>query len=155
MFVGLGANLGDARASVLQAGRQLAALPGSRVVQMSSLYRTAPIDAPGPDFCNAVAELRTSLDPLGLLRALQAIEHDHGRQRSYTNAPRTLDLDLLMYGQRQVDEPELTLPHPRLHRRAFVLSPLLELAPELAHPRLGPMAVLAAGLTEQRIERMC
>jgi 2-amino-4-hydroxy-6-hydroxymethyldihydropteridine diphosphokinase len=154
VFVGVGANLGDARAAVLLASRELAALPGSRLVQVSSLYRTAPIDAQGPDFCNAVAELASSLDPLALLKALQGIEIDHGRQRPYTNAPRTLDLDLLMYGQRLVEQPELTLPHPRMHQRAFVLYPLLELAPHLAHPRLGPIAVLAARLGDQRVERL-
>ena len=154
MFVGLGSNLGDARAAVLLASRELAALPGSRLVRLSSLYRTAPIDARGPDFCNAVAELATSFDPLALLKALQAIELDHGRQRPYTNAPRTLDLDLLMYGQRVVDQPALTLPHPRMHERAFVLLPLLEVAPDLVHPRLGAIAVLASSSGDQRIDKM-
>ena len=154
VFVGLGANLGDARAAVLVACEQLAALRGSRLVARSSLYRSAPVDAQGPDFCNAVAELRTSLDPQVLLQLLLAIEHQHGRQRPYRNAARTLDLDLLMYGQQQVDLPELTLPHPRMHQRAFVLLPLLELAPDVVHPRLGPIAALAADLTQQRIERI-
>jgi 2-amino-4-hydroxy-6-hydroxymethyldihydropteridine diphosphokinase len=154
VFVGLGANLGDARASLLRASQQLAALPGTRLLARSSLYRTAPVDAQGPDFCNAVAELDTTLEPQALLQALQAIEHSHGRQRPYSNAPRTLDLDLLLYGQRLIDQPELTLPHPRLHERAFVLVPLLELAPDLVHPRLGPIAALAAQAAGQRIERL-
>ena len=154
MFVGLGANLGDSRAAVLLASRKLGMLPGSRLVQLSSLYRTAPVDASGPDFCNAVAELETILEPQALLKALLTIECAHGRQRPYTNAARTLDLDLLLYGQRKVDEPGLTVPHPRMHLRAFVLWPLLELAPDMAHPCLGAIAVLAAGLGDQRIERM-
>lgn len=154
MFVGLGANLGDARGSLLLACEQLAALPGTRLLARSSLYRTAPVDAQGPDFCNAVAELDTALEPQALLQALQAIEHSHGRQRPYSNAPRTLDLDLLLYGQRLIDQPELTLPHPRLHERAFVLVPLLELAPGLVHPRLGPIHALAAQAGGQRIERL-
>ena len=154
MFVGLGANLGDAQATVLSACDELAALPGTRLIARSSLYRTAPVDAQGPDFCNAVAELDTALEPLDLLRALQAIESRHGRRRPYANAPRTLDLDLLLYGQRQIDGPQLTLPHARLHERAFVLLPLLELAPGLQHPRLGPIAAMAAGTGGQRIQRL-
>lgn len=153
VFVGLGANLGNPRAAVLQAFEELAGLPATRLVARSSLYRTAPIDAPGPDFCNAVAELATTLEPQALLRLLQAIEHQHGRQRPYSNAPRTLDLDLLLHGQRQIDEPGLTLPHPRLHQRAFVLLPLLELAPELVHPALGPLAALAPRVGNQPVER--
>lgn len=154
MFVGLGANLGDARAALLSACVQLAALPGTRLLGRSSLYRSAPVDAHGPDYCNAVAELDTTLEPQVLLQHLQAIEQQHGRQRPYGNAPRTLDLDLLLYGQRQVDQAQLTLPHPRMHLRAFVLLPLLELAPELSHPRLGKIANLAARLCPQRIERL-
>lgn len=154
MFVGLGANLGDPRAAVVQAFDQLAALPATRLVARSAVYRTAPVDAQGPDYCNAVAELATALEPQALLQALQTIEHRHGRQRPYANAPRTLDLDLLLYGQRQIDEPGLTLPHPRLQQRAFVLVPLLELAPELVHPVLGPAALLAARVGSQSIERL-
>lgn len=154
MFVGLGANLGDPRSAVLHAFKQLAALPATRLVAQSSLYRTAPVDAQGPDFCNAVAELATALEPQALLRAVQTIECAYGRQRPYANAPRTLDLDLLLYGQRQIDEAGLTLPHPRLQQRAFVLVPLLELAPQLAHPVLGPVALLAARVGDQSIERL-
>ena len=154
VFVGLGANLADAGATVRQALQALAALPGTRLVAASSLYRTAPVDANGPDFINAVAELSTALEPLPLLHALQAIELAHGRLRPYRNAPRTLDLDLLFHGQRVIDEPTLTVPHPRLHLRAFVLEPLAELAPELQHPRLGPLAALRAALPPQAIERL-
>jgi 2-amino-4-hydroxy-6-hydroxymethyldihydropteridine diphosphokinase len=132
VFVGLGANLGDAVASVRAAFDALDALADTRVVARSSLYRSAPVDAAGPDFINAVAELRTVLEPQALLEAMQAIEDRCGRQRPHPNAPRTLDLDLLAYGERRVATPTLTLPHPRAQQRAFVLVPLAEIAPELA-----------------------
>jgi len=154
VFVGLGANLGDARATLAAAVKALENHPGITLVAMSSLYRTAPVDATGPDYINAVVELRTTLAPSQLLQALQAIEADHGRQRPYRHAPRTLDLDLLLYGQRQADDPQLTLPHPRLHRRAFVLEPLAELAPDLTHPRLGLLRNQLANVGDQTIERL-
>ena len=152
VFVGLGANLGEARAAVAQALDALAALPQTRRVAVSRLYRSAPVDALGPDFVNAVAELRTGLAPRDLLSALQDIEHAHGRERPHRHAPRTLDLDLLLYGQRVVEEPGLTVPHPRLHERAFVLLPLADLAPELEHPRLGPLAAFRDRVAGQAIE---
>jgi len=148
-YVGLGANLGaDLLATLTEAARALAALPGSHLTALSSAWRSAPVDAGGPDFLNAVAALDTTLPPLELLDALQAIEQAHGRERPYRHAPRTLDLDLLLHGDQVVDTPRLTLPHPRLGERAFVLRPLLEIAPELAH--------LAAGNAwrSQRIERL-
>ena len=154
VFVGLGANLGDPQATLKHALAALAALPQTERVAQSSLYRTAPLQASGPDFINAVAELRTALEPQALLRALQAIESQHGRERPYLNAPRTLDLDLLLFGQRVVQEPGLEVPHPRLHERAFVLQPLLELAPTLVHPRLGSLQLLLAATLDQRIERL-
>ena len=154
VFVGLGANLGDARATMKAALAELAALPQTQRVAQSSLYRTAPVQASGPDFINAVAELRTALQPLELLHALQAIEQAHGRLRPYRNAPRTLDLDLLLHGQRVLSEPGLEVPHPRLHERAFVLQPLLELAPTLEHPRLGPLRLLLAATADQAIEKL-
>jgi len=154
VFVGLGANLGDARVTLAAAVKALENHPGITLVAMSSLYRTAPVDATGPDYINAVVELRTTLAPLQLLQALQAIEADHGRQRPYRHAPRTLDLDLLLYGQRQADDPQLTLPHPRLHRRAFVLEPLAELAPDLTHPRLGLLRDQLANVADHAIERL-
>jgi 2-amino-4-hydroxy-6-hydroxymethyldihydropteridine diphosphokinase len=154
VFIGLGANLGDARATVNAAFEALAALPGTQVVARSSLYRTAPVQAQGPDFVNAVAELRTELDPEALLRALQAIEARHERQRPYRNAPRTLDLDVLFVGERAMATPTLTVPHPRLHQRAFVLEPLLELAPDLTHPVLGALAAWRPGTADQAIERL-
>ena len=132
-YIGLGANLGeDLAATLQQALQQLAALPQTQLVAVSSAWRSAPVEAQGPDFLNAVAALDTELVPLALLDALQAIEQAHGRERPYRNAPRTLDLDLLLYGTLQLDSERLTLPHPRLGERAFVLRPLLEIAPELA-----------------------
>lgn len=134
VFVGLGANLGDAQATLLAAFAALDALPGTRCVARSSLYCTAPVDAGGPDYINAVAELRTKMQPPVLLKALQDLEVRFGRERPYHHAPRTLDLDLLRYGERRVTTPTLTLPHPRMHERAFVLVPLAEIAPDLAPP---------------------
>lgn len=144
-WIGLGANLGDCEAALQEAVRALAALPGTRVLRLSSLYRSAPIDAGGPDYFNAVAEIATSLEPLVLLDALQAIENQAGRERPYRNAPRTLDLDLLRYGDARIDHPRLTVPHPRMHERAFVLLPLAELAPELV------AAALLATVAGQRV----
>lgn len=129
-FVALGANLGDARATLLKSLEALARLPGTRLTARSCLYRTAPHEASGPDFINAVARLETCLGALELLDALQAIENAAGRERPYLHAPRTLDLDLLLYGQARIDSPRLTVPHPRMTGRAFVLLPLAEVAPE-------------------------
>ena len=153
VFVGLGANLGDARATLAHALQALAALPQTQRLAASSIYRSAPVEASGPDFFNAVAELQTTLQPLALWHALQAIEQAHGRQRPYRNAPRTLDLDLLLYGERIVDAEGLCVPHPRLHLRAFVLDPLAELAPGLVHPLLGPLQAWREQIVGQSIQR--
>ncbi|MDD2713299.1 MAG: 2-amino-4-hydroxy-6-hydroxymethyldihydropteridine diphosphokinase, partial [Simplicispira sp.] len=147
VWVGLGANLGDRAGALRSALAAIAALHGTRVLRASSLYRSAPVDAGGPDYLNAVAELRTTLAPQALLEALQAIEQAAGRQRPYRNAPRTLDLDILLFGDQPIDTPTLTVPHPRLHERAFVLRPLAELAPE----RVPPAALHA--VQAQAIER--
>lgn len=128
-YVGLGANLGDAEAAVRAALRALSGIEHSRVSAASRLYRSAPVDAAGPDFINAVAALQTRLNAPALLAALRALEQAAGRERPYRNAPRTLDLDLLLYGEGRIDSPGLTVPHPRLAGRAFVLWPLAELAP--------------------------
>jgi 2-amino-4-hydroxy-6-hydroxymethyldihydropteridine diphosphokinase len=119
--IGLGANLGDARATLDAAQHALARLPQTRLVAASPLYRSAPIDATGPDYLNAVVVLETALAPHALLSELQRIEDRHGRERPHRNAPRTLDLDLLLYGDRRIATAALTVPHPRLHERAFVL----------------------------------
>ena len=129
-YVGLGGNLGDARAQLEQALCALAALPGTQLLKTSPFYRSAPVDAQGPDFINAVAQLQTQLNAMALLQALQGIENVQHRQRPYRNAPRTLDLDLLLYGAARINAPTLTVPHPRLWERAFVLLPLADIAPE-------------------------
>ena len=146
-FVALGANLGDARAAVLQAIADLSALPQSRLTARSSLYRSAPVDAAGPDFINAVVALETALAPEALLVEMQRIELGAGRERPYRNAPRTLDLDLLHHGDVRMRTPTLTLPHPRLAERAFVLLPLAEIAPARVTPEQ------LAGVASQAIER--
>jgi len=147
-YVGLGANLGDARTTLEQALRDLDRYSGLRVLRASSFYRTAPIDAGGPDYLNAVAEIATTLTAPAMLAQLQAIEAAHGRERPYRNAPRTLDLDLLLFGTATIDSPALTVPHPLLHERAFVLLPLAELAPDRVE-----RAWLRA-VADQRIERV-
>ncbi len=129
-FVGLGANLGDAAQTLRSALDSLGRVAGVRLYRSSSLYRTSPVGASGPDFVNAVAEVVTTLTAPALLSALQAIESAAGRERPYRNAPRTLDLDLLLYGSARIDSAHLTVPHPRMHERAFVLVPLAEIAPE-------------------------
>jgi 2-amino-4-hydroxy-6-hydroxymethyldihydropteridine diphosphokinase len=129
-FVGLGANLGDAGHAVQEALAALGGLPQTRLLRASRLYRSAPVDAGGPDYCNAVAQLETRLPAPELLGALQQLEEAAGRRRPYRNAPRTLDLDLLLYGEARIASPALTVPHPRMRERAFVLLPLQELAPE-------------------------
>ena len=128
-FIGIGANLGDAQAAVLQAIQDIGALPGTTLLSASSLYRTAPIDSGGPDYINAVAEISTTLEASALLAQLQAIENRAGRARPYRNAPRTLDLDILLFGDQSIRTPSLAVPHPRMLARAFVLVPLAEIAP--------------------------
>lgn len=137
-YVALGANLGDAAAALRQAVQGLQDLPFTQVCAASSLYRTAPLDtdgdqqiaAPGDDYLNAVVALTTALSAPALLDQLQRLELDAGRQRPYRNAPRTLDLDLLLYGSASIDSRRLTVPHPRMGQRAFVLVPLAEIAPQ-------------------------
>jgi 2-amino-4-hydroxy-6-hydroxymethyldihydropteridine diphosphokinase len=147
-YVALGANLGDPVSAVRGAFERLACAPGLRLLRASSLYRTAPVQARGPDFINAVAELATPLSAPDLLRALQAIETEAGRERPYRNAPRTLDLDLVWYGEASIESPLLSVPHPRMRERAFVLVPLAELVPGRV-----PAAWLAA-VADQRIEQV-
>jgi 2-amino-4-hydroxy-6-hydroxymethyldihydropteridine diphosphokinase len=153
-YIGLGANLGDARATLQAALQALAGLPGCQLLQVSAVYRSAPVDASGPDFLNAVAALHTTLAPLLLLDALQAIELQFGRLRPYANAPRTLDLDLLLLGDLQLQTPRLILPHPRLHQRAFVLLPLLQITSGLSAPGLGALADWLPATAGQRVDRL-
>lgn len=153
-YVGIGANLGDAQGNVRDAITRLGKLPGTRVASHSASYRTAPIDSSGPDYINAVACLDTELEPHKLLAALQAIERDHGRERPYRNAPRTLDLDLLLYGDATIATPDLAVPHERMLERAFVLEPLLEIAPDIDVPGRGPARNFLASVSGQAITRL-
>jgi 2-amino-4-hydroxy-6-hydroxymethyldihydropteridine diphosphokinase len=155
-FVGIGANLGDPAAQVRAAIDALAALPETRLVAASSLYRTAPVGYTAqPDFVNAAVRLETGLGARALLGELQRIEAAAGRARQFRNAPRTLDLDLLVYGDETLAEPGLAVPHPRLHERAFALAPLVELDPDCVIPGRGParewLARVAPG---QRTEKL-
>ncbi|HNB43248.1 MAG TPA: 2-amino-4-hydroxy-6-hydroxymethyldihydropteridine diphosphokinase [Burkholderiaceae bacterium] len=153
-YIGLGANLGDAQAALEAACAALGALPHTHWVARSGWYRSAPVDSSGPDYLNGAAAIDTALAPLALLDALLAIEAAHGRERPYRNAPRTLDLDLLLYGDWVLDTPRLTLPHPRAHLRAFVLRPMAELLPEGDWPGQGPLVDLLACVADQRVERL-
>jgi 2-amino-4-hydroxy-6-hydroxymethyldihydropteridine diphosphokinase len=131
VYAGLGANLGHARQSIDSAILALGKLPETLLVGRSSFYQSAPFQADGPDYTNAVVHLRTRLNAIDLLRAFQTVEDLAGRERPYRNAPRTLDIDLLLYGDGNIQSPKLQVPHPRMNERAFVLLPLSELAPEL------------------------
>ena len=154
-YVGLGANIGDPRSQLQAALGELNGLPGTRVTAASSFYRSAPVGyLDQPDFINAVAKLDTSLAPEALLESLQAIEKRHGREHPFPNAPRSLDLDLLLYGDAIISTPRLVLPHPRMHERAFVLKPLAEIAPQAAIPGHGKVAALLAGCRDQIAERI-
>ncbi len=152
-YIALGANLEDPVAQVQAGIAALATLPRTQLVAQSSLYRTAPVGyADQPDFINAVAAVDTALTPRELLDALLAIEIDHGRVRQFANAPRTLDLDVLLYADLQMHEEGLTIPHPRMHERAFVLAPLAEIAPHWVIPGHGKVSELlrvvdSAGVT--------
>ena len=137
-YVGLGANLGEPRRQLQAALEEMGQLPKTTVTASSGFYRSAPIGhTEQPEFLNAVAELQTDLSAVALLEGLQKIESRHGRQRTFRNAPRTLDLDLLLFGQETVASARLTLPHPRMHERGFVLMPLAEIAPDIAIPGKG------------------
>jgi 2-amino-4-hydroxy-6-hydroxymethyldihydropteridine diphosphokinase len=153
-YIGLGANLGDAVETLNDAITRLAAIPQTVITARSSFYRSAPVDASGPEFVNAVVALDTALAPHDLLARLQAIEQAHGRARPYRNAPRTLDLDLLLYGAQTIATPDLTVPHPRLHQRAFVLMPLAEVAPGVQIPGRGVVQQWLAQVAGQAISRL-
>lgn len=153
-YIGIGANLGDAAASVRQAIEQLRQLPASQLTAQSALFRTAPVEAAGDDYVNAVIALQTSLAPQTLLERLQQIEQVFGRERPYHNAPRTLDLDILLFGDQQIATVTLTVPHPRLTQRAFALIPLLQLDPFIAIPGHGPAHAFAPAVAHQQIARI-
>jgi 2-amino-4-hydroxy-6-hydroxymethyldihydropteridine diphosphokinase len=151
-YIGLGANLGDAPATLQAALTHLAALPLTALLMASSTYRSAPVDAQGPDYFNAVAALNTQLAPCTLLVQLQHIEQLHGRQRPFHHAPRTLDLDVLLYGDERINTPTLTVPHPRAHERAFVLHPLAQIAPHLVLPGHGRVVDLLGNVAHQVLQ---
>ncbi len=154
-LIGLGANLGATHATIINAFDALAGLANTRLVARSSLYESAPVgDANQPDFINAVAKVETTLAPTELLEKLLDIELRFGRQRSFPNAPRVLDLDLLLYGNLVLRLPALTLPHPRMHERAFVLIPLVELCPRIEIPGHGPASDLIARCVGQHVRRV-
>ncbi len=155
-YIGIGSNLGDPVSQVRRAFQELSALPSCRCVAQSPLYRTAPVGGPPgqPNYINAVAALDATLAPDELLAELQALEGAQGRVRTERLGPRTLDLDLLLYDQVICDDPRLTLPHPRLHERAFVLFPLHDIAPTLTIPGRGSLVELLARCPPQAITRL-
>ena len=151
-FIALGSNLQDPAGQVSCALREIGELPDTTLLKASSLYRTAPVGYDNqPDFINAVAEVSTRLAPTDLLHALLALESSHGRERPFPNAPRVLDLDLLLYDDLVMQTPELTLPHPRMHQRGFVLLPLAEIAPTLEIPGIGQVHALAGRCLDQGV----
>jgi 2-amino-4-hydroxy-6-hydroxymethyldihydropteridine diphosphokinase len=152
-YIGLGANLGDARQTIAAAIDKLSRSRGILTLKQAPLYSSDPVDAQGPVFINTVVGVDTTLDPLPLLDLLQAIEQEHGRQRPYRNAPRTLDLDLLLYGTLTIETPRLSVPHPRMHQRAFVLRPLQDLAPNLQLSQ-GSFSTLLADCQDQTLQRL-
>lgn len=155
-YVALGANLGNPQEALQAALEDLRQTAGVGVTAVSSFYRTAPVESSGPDYVNAVAEVATTLEASELLHVLQRIENEHGRVRpvGVVNAPRTLDLDLLLFGKDTVATPELTVPHPRMHQRAFVLVPLLEIAPDAVIPGLGAARDYVAATADQAIQKI-
>lgn len=153
-YIGIGSNLGDARGNVERAMQSLADIRDARLVGQSSLFRTEPLEANGENYVNAVARIDTRLTASQLLQALQAIEQDFGRERPYLNAPRTLDLDLLLYGSQTISTDTLTVPHPRLTQRAFVLIPLLQLDPLIVIPGHGPAHEFVPAVAGQSIRKI-
>ncbi len=153
-YIGLGANLGDARQAIKDAIVCLAQQIGVTITAKSDLYRTAPIESSGDDYLNCAVAVETSLSARQLLALCLKIELHFGRERPYKNAPRTLDLDLLLYGNERIAEPDLIVPHPRMALRAFVLRPLADLAPELDIPGVGRVSALLHDVADQRIERV-
>ncbi|RZI41444.1 2-amino-4-hydroxy-6-hydroxymethyldihydropteridine diphosphokinase [Herbaspirillum sp. HC18] len=153
-YIGIGANLGDAQDTVKRAIDLLGKLPGTRLDAQSSLFRTAPVDAGGDDYINAVVRIQTTLTPSDLLQTLQSIEQDFGRERPYRNAPRTLDLDILLYDQQIIDTESLTVPHPRMTQRAFVLIPLLQIDPFVTIPGKGPAHTFVPAVAGQAIQKI-
>ena len=153
-FIGLGGNVGDTRQILTDAVFCLAQIPSIKVLASSCFYISSPVDAPGGDYINNVISVSTSLDPLSLLHACQSVENDFGRERPYDRAPRTLDIDLLIYDDVECNDPELIIPHPRIAERMFVLLPLLELAPDIELPNHGKLKNKVPDLSWQKIEKL-
>lgn len=156
VFVALGSNLDAPITQIERAFEKLTSLPSTLLVQRSSLYQTMPVDCPAeaPDFVNAVVELATTLAPLDLLQCLLELERQFGRVRGIRNSPRVLDCDLLMYEDVVCTSSDLILPHPQMHRRDFVLVPLLEIAPDCVHPSFGRMSALVHGISGVGVRRL-
>jgi 2-amino-4-hydroxy-6-hydroxymethyldihydropteridine diphosphokinase len=152
-YIGVGANLGDASNTMHAAIDSLAKSPGIELLKSSHFYASAPVDAPGPNYTNAVISIQTTLDALGLLERIQQIEQQHGRERLFRNAPRTLDLDLLWFDNQTIDLPQLTVPHPRAYQRAFVLMPWADITPSnfvLSHAGVAKkLSAWRAAVTDQ------
>jgi 2-amino-4-hydroxy-6-hydroxymethyldihydropteridine diphosphokinase len=154
-YIGLGSNLGESCDQLRQALADITALPDTRLLAQSSFYRSAPVGyLDQPDFVNAVAHIETMLTPQALLAALLHIEHQHGRERAFLNAPRTLDLDVLLYDDLQLHEHGLTIPHPQLHLRAFVLLPLLEISPNCTIPAIGSAQDAMPNCLDQVLDKL-
>ena len=160
-YIGLGSNLDEPHSQLGRAFADLDGLPGTRLAARSSLYRSAPLGCPilpdaraQPDFVNAVAKIETNLSPQALLHALLDIEHQHGRKRTFRNAPRTLDMDVLLYDDVQLREQGLTIPHVQMHTRAFVLQPLLEIAPDISIPGFGRAELALEKCRDQILHRI-
>jgi 2-amino-4-hydroxy-6-hydroxymethyldihydropteridine diphosphokinase len=153
-YIGTGSNLGDAKDNVQRAILLLGKLPLTTLREQSSLFRTAPIDADGDDYVNAVACIETQLSAQQLLDALQALEMQFGRERPYVHAPRTLDLDILLYDQQIINTETLTVPHPGLSQRAFALIPLLQIDPLITIPGKGPAHAFVPAVANQGIQKI-
>ena len=153
-FIGFGGNIGDTRQLITDAIVCLALRCELQVIAKSCFYQSAPVEATGGDYINAVIEIETQLSPYGLLHICQAIEQEFGRERPYLNAPRTLDLDILFFEGISQNDSELTLPHPRIIERSFVLLPLLEIAPDIFLPHLGELKTYLPKVAHQRIEKL-
>jgi 2-amino-4-hydroxy-6-hydroxymethyldihydropteridine diphosphokinase len=152
VYIALGANLGDTHTTLKKAIETISTLSDTHLLRRSSLYTSTPFEAEGPDFVNAVIGIQTTLLPLALLQALQKIERTAKRQRPYKNAPRTLDLDVLLYDDLQIQIPTLTIPHPRMYERAFVLWPLSEIAPHLVDPYTLYTLLVTQGIKKLEVE---
>lgn len=155
VFIALGSNLGNPVSQIKLAIEELKQLPSTKLISQSSLYGSAPIGyADQPDFINAVVLIETDFIPHDLLDALLNIEHRHGRTRAFLNAPRTLDLDILLFNDLECCDEKLTVPHPRMSQRAFVLKPMMEIAPDYYIPSQGHITLLLATCKEQRLEKI-